>query len=91
MDLDLVITDTQPSQLVGVHEEFISSPRLDNLVSSYCALSALSNDAGKGSWISMACLFDHEEVGSSSAQGADSALMDKSMERIYMVLSGGKH
>ena len=50
-----------------MHEEFLSSPRLDNLMSTFQAISALSNLGDDGSWISMAALFDHEECGSGSA------------------------
>ena len=41
VDFELNICDAQPAQLVGMHEEFVSSPRLDNLASSLCALDAL--------------------------------------------------
>ena len=41
IDFELNCYDSQPSCLVGLHEEFVSSPRLDNLGSSLCALDAL--------------------------------------------------
>lgn len=41
IDFELSLYDSQPSGLVGLHEEFVSSPRLDNLASSLCSLDAL--------------------------------------------------
>jgi aspartyl aminopeptidase len=41
VDFELNVCDSTPAQLVGIHEEFVSSPRLDNLCSSLCALDSL--------------------------------------------------
>ena len=41
IDFELICYDSQPSCLVGLHQEFVSSPRLDNLASSLCSLDAL--------------------------------------------------
>lgn len=41
-DFDLNLYDTQPAALTGAHGEFLCSARLDNLVSSYLALEALT-------------------------------------------------
>lgn len=86
VDFELGIHDAQPSALIGLFEEFISSPRLDNMLSSLCSIDAILSEAAtpsENSNISMICLFDHEEVGSASAQGADSALLPDALERIY--------
>jgi aspartyl aminopeptidase len=93
VDLELSFADTQPSQLVGIHEEFVSSPRLDNLFSSHAALSAILSDEAnqeKNSFINLVCLFDHEEIGSQSAQGADSTIVSQNMRRIFNVLKVGQ-
>ncbi len=66
---DLMVHDTQSSQLIGVDEEFISAPRLDNQLSCHAALTALSG-VSNSDHIAMVVLFDHEEVGSVSATGA---------------------
>jgi len=41
LDLDLFFADSQKSDFVGLNEDFISSPRLDNLFSSFFSLLAL--------------------------------------------------
>lgn len=71
VDLDLCFADAQPAQVVGINEEFISSPRLDNLFSSWAALAALTKpevnqEIETSSYINVICLFDHEECGSES-------------------------
>jgi aspartyl aminopeptidase len=56
--------------ITGLHNEFVSSPRLDNLCSSVCALDALITETKRApadDEVSMILLFDHEEVGSCSA------------------------
>lgn len=82
-DFELLLYDHQKSTLGGLHDEFIFSPRLDNLTSCYCAVKGLieSSSEGKNS-ISMISLFDHEEIGSASAQGADSTFLPDIIQRI---------
>ena len=77
--------DTQPAQLVGLHKEFVSSPRLDNLGSSLVALDAIINNPAShdNAEVNMIMLFDHEEVGSQSAQGADSNMAVEATTRIF--------
>nr|CAB3239322.1 aspartyl aminopeptidase-like [Phallusia mammillata] len=86
VDLDLFLADYQPSAIGGVLEDFIFAPRLDNLLSSYCSLVGLieSCNAGldKETSIRMVALFDNEEVGSQSAQGAGSSITEYVMRRL---------
>ena len=91
LDFELNVIDTQPAQLIGMHEEFVSGPRLDNLASSLIALDALidSKQPHLDSGVSMVMLFDHEEVGSQSAQGADSNMAAEVTQRIHESLDGG--
>jgi aspartyl aminopeptidase len=57
--------------LIGLHREFVSSPRLDNLGSSLTSLDAIidlnTNDTKDNAEVSVIMLFDHEEIGSVSA------------------------
>lgn len=93
VDFELTAYDHHPPAITGLHREFVSSPRLDNLASSLCSLDALvshSNQENRdNSEISMIMLFDHEEIGSTSAQGADSNMLVEVTDRIFNVLCPG--
>ena len=70
IDFELNLCDAQPACLIGMHDEFVSSPRLDNLASSMASLDAIIQHAKaepanrEHAEIDMVMLFDHEEVGS---------------------------
>lgn len=76
-DFELNLVDTQPSIIGGALNEFIFSPRLDNLCMSFCALQGLLHSEGqdKETNVRVVALFDHEEVGSDSDHGAASPIM----------------
>jgi aspartyl aminopeptidase len=87
-DFELCLFDTQPAQIGGVHEEFIFSPRLDNLCMTHSVISGLiasSNDEvsiKNDSNVRIAACFDHEEVGSNSIAGAGSTMLEEVMHRL---------
>lgn len=87
-DLELNVIDSNPSQITGLYEEFISSPRIDNLASTFCALTSISETDNNGKDIKLFAAFDHEECGSLSMQGADSSHADQTLRRILAVLPG---
>ncbi len=73
MDYELSLYDTQPPALVGIEEDFVTSARLDNLLSCYAGLTALINaDDSHGSVL---VATDHEEVGSASSVGAQGPML----------------
>ncbi|MGE0707183.1 MAG: M18 family aminopeptidase [Planctomycetota bacterium] len=87
---ELMLYDVVPSCVSGVDQEFIHAPRLDNLGSCHAALSALSAVAGQDvEHTRVIALYDHEEVGSQSAEGADSPFLDSVLERIVLSRGGG--
>ncbi|KAF8399911.1 hypothetical protein HHK36_015781 [Tetracentron sinense] len=87
-DFELQACDTQPSIVAGAMKEFIFSGRLDNLCMTFCSLKALLDATSSKSsledetGVRMVALFDHEEVGSNSAQGAGSPVMLDALSRI---------
>ena len=82
LDYDLTVYCAEDACLLGEREEFISGPRLDNQLSCYALLQAIMGQEPE-SGIHMVVLYDHEEIGSRSKQGADSALTREVLERIY--------
>jgi aspartyl aminopeptidase len=88
-DFELCLADTQPSAIGGLSREYIFAPRLDNLMMSYTGVQALikAAEAGEESEdIFVVTLFDNEEVGSATAQGAGSPIMNEFMERVLSTL-----
>ena len=82
LDYDLTVYCAEQACFLGEEGEFISAPRLDNQLSCYALLESICKAKHKKG-IHMAILFDHEEIGSRSKQGADSALAGAFTERIY--------
>ena len=74
--------DLQPAALVGKDHELLTSARLDNQVSCFGALEALlARHADAHGDLAVVALFDHEEVGSATATGADGAWLAQVLER----------
>jgi aspartyl aminopeptidase len=83
LDHDLSLYDTQKGALSGFDDAFIQSPRLDNLASCHAAIGALLESAGSpGDGTRLIALYDHEEVGSQSAHGAQGPFLRSVLERI---------
>ncbi len=79
---DLCLYDTQPGSFGGQTREFLFSPRLDNLASCHAGVQALILAGDAGARTRVLALYDHEEVGSQSATGARSLLLQNVLERI---------
>lgn len=79
---DLCLFDTQGAALGGSSGEFLSSARLDNLGSCYPAHAALIAAGDAGATTRVVALYDHEEVGSQTASGARSLLLETVLERL---------
>ena len=87
LDYDMYIYNCEEGNLIGAKEEFISSPRLDNLTSVWALLKGIVTGKRREG-INLIALFDNEEIGSRSKQGADSAFLNILLEKIY---SGAFH
>lgn len=82
---DLMLVPKEGSSYIGLNQTLISSYRLDNLAGAYaslCALVALSEPPLDV--LQMALFFDHEEVGSSSREGAASSFALDVMDRLQL-------
>lgn len=75
---ELSFYDVQKGSFLGIHEEFITSARLDNLLSCYVGLQALIHTKNP---MMLACM-DHEEVGSDSHVGAGGTFVEEVLRRI---------
>lgn len=84
---DLGFLDARPAELVGLDNEFVSSGRLDNLVSVHAGLSALLEEKPDSPSTRLLILHDHEEVGSRSTSGAWSTFLSEIVERLSLALS----
>ena len=78
---DLYLYIRQKASVWGLQEEFISSAALDDLECAWCCTQGFLNARENGS-IPVLCVFDSEEVGSSSVQGAASRLLESVLGRI---------
>lgn len=82
---ELMAYPIEPPALTGWHDDFIAAPRIDNQLSCWAAIEALVRaDTGQ---TAVVALFDHEEVGSTSATGADSHLLANLLDSLLSDLS----
>jgi aspartyl aminopeptidase len=91
-NFELGLFDCQPASLGGIKNEFLYSARLDNLATVFVALDTIldyskSDNFAEDDMISLIACFDHEEIGSVSAQGAGSPVMVEAVQRISTALS----
>ena len=82
LDYDLSIYNPQQPVLCGFDQSFIMSPRLDD-ISSVSALIHGLIESSHGSRVNMVCLFDNEEIGSLSKQGADAVMPRTIISKIW--------
>lgn len=80
LEFELSFYDWQRGELIGLQQEFIASARLDNLLSCFVGARALiDSDSATGRLL---VCNDHEEVGSTSACGADGPFLKSVLERL---------
>ena len=86
LDFDLYLADATPACTFGAHNEFISSGRLDDLSMCFAGLEALIASDTKETTQVLA-LFDNEETGSQTKQGAGSPFLSYMLKRIALAQS----
>ena len=89
LDFDLYLADATPACTLGVHDEFLSSGRLDDLSMCFAGLEAMiateTTDMTK-----VLAIFDNEETGSQTKQGAGSPFLSMMLKRIALAQSGSE-
>ena len=89
LDFDLYLADATPACTFGVHDEFLSSGRLDDLSMCFAGLEAMiateTTDMTK-----VLAIFDNEETGSQTKQGAGSPFLSMMLKRIALAQSGSE-
>ena len=80
LGFDLFCYDTQPPQVTGLNQDFITSSRLDNLVSCFVGAKAMVQPSLGGNCLLLCS--NHEEIGSSSVAGAEGNFLSTVLERL---------
>lgn len=78
---DLILYSRVPATIWGEEREFISSPKLDDLQCAFACFRGFTQGQ-KEKYISVYALFDNEEVGSATSQGAGSTFLANTLERL---------
>ncbi len=87
---DVVVADTQAPRAFGAREELWASGRLDNLLSTHAALTALLGaEPTDLTGVAVLAAFDHEEIGSESRSGAAGPFLSDVLGRISRALGAG--
>ena len=87
LDFDLYLADATPACTFGVHDEFLSSGRLDDLSMCFAGLEAMI-DTDTADATKVLAIFDNEETGSQTKQGAGSPFLAMMLQRIASAQSG---
>lgn len=80
--VDVRLYDTQAASRIGALDEFLASPRLDNLSSTFAGLVALIESEPAAGTISVFASFDHEELGSETRSGAAGPFLEDVLVRL---------
>lgn len=88
LDYELCLYPYESAGLCGMRNEYLQSARIDDLSMAFCGIAALLADAARPSASTrMVALFDNEETGSGTKQGAASPVLRHIFERVCLVMS----
>lgn len=85
---DLFLYPREQGRIIGAKGEYVMSPRLDDLQSVFASMQAFVESTPKN-YINVCAVFDNEEVGSGTKQGADSTFLEDVLLRIHEGLNDG--
>lgn len=88
LDYELFLCNGEEPAVTGFDDEFLSAPRLDNLTSCQSCLNAIMDTDALEDICNLVILFDNEECGSNSKQGAGSVILSSVLEKIYLNTPG---
>ncbi len=89
LDYDLSLYDTTPACTFGLNDEFISAGRIDDLSMVHAALCAITETADKPTRATrVMAIFDNEETGSGTKQGAGSPVLEAILRRVNLCTGG---
>ena len=80
---ELFLYDFEPAEICGLDQSLVMSARLDNLGMTHSIMSAI-REVDNSESTCVAALFDNEEIGSETRQGADSSFLENVLERIAL-------
>lgn len=85
---DLFLYTREKGRVIGANGEFVMSPRLDDLQCAFASLKAFLESKPQN-YINICAVFDNEEVGSGTKQGADSTFLEDTLLRVSEGLGAG--
>lgn len=82
---DLFLYNREKCRIAGLDDSLITGPRLDDLECAFAGMKALAEEEPK-EYMNVCAVFDNEEVGSGTKQGADSTFLKDVLERVSQKL-----
>lgn len=86
LSYDLFLYNRMRGTTLGINEEFVVAPKLDDLECAYSSIEGMLNAKLSKDYVTVCAVFDNEEVGSGTKQGADSDFLEVTLERLCMAL-----
>jgi M18 family aminopeptidase len=83
---DLFLYNRECGTIWGADNEFMSAPRLDDVMCAFSCIKALTDNKENNKSVDVCAIFDNEEVGSTTKQGADSSFLYDVLSRISMCM-----
>ena len=80
LSYDLFLYNRMKGTSLGMNEEFVAAPKLDDLECAYSSIEGMLNAKLSKDYVTMCAIFDNEEVGSGTKQGADSTFLEEFLE-----------
>jgi aspartyl aminopeptidase len=92
LDYELYLYNLDQPMCTGLKEELLSSPRIDNITSVQACLTGIieSYENLRDNSVNVITLYDNEEVGSRTKQGAQSSITDRILEKLFTALGYGR-